>query len=81
MPRYAITIRNLNQHSIAGNIDVFGNTEETAYLPGHIPIPSMTKQSWKMFARWLSELDTENILTISQLINLYEQTNPPIDWG
>ena len=45
-----------------------------------IGVDPMTTQSWARFSKWLSDIETHDMWTMKQLVDLYEQTNPKIEW-
>lgn len=60
-----------------GRIDVYGTDEP---YPEEIGVPIMTEEDWGKFGSWLGEFKSESILTLEQLVNLYEKNNPKITW-
>lgn len=45
-----------------------------------IGVDPMTTQSWARFSKWLNDIETHDMWTMKQLVDLYEQTNPKIEW-
>jgi len=43
-------------------------------------VPPMLSLDWCRFGRWLDTLETDDVWTLDQLVELYERANPPITW-
>ena len=61
-----------------GRIDVTG-------VPGEpygteIGVPPMLAGDWDSFGLWLETVTTPTVLTLAELVELYEQTHEPITW-
>lgn len=41
----------------------------------------MHKDDWRRFSSWLLNIETEVIMTFDQLILMYENSNPKIQWN
>ena len=61
----------------AGRIDV--NDGTSPYGP-EIALPMMHEHSWVEFSHWLDTMETDDIWTLDQLVELYELKNPKIRW-
>jgi hypothetical protein len=40
----------------------------------------MTTQSWARFSDWLDTVETDDLWTMDQLVEMYERNNPKIEW-
>lgn len=65
------------QHWSAGRIDIRGTGDP---FGDEISLPTMLSEDWGRFSQWLRTVETDNIWTLKQLIELYEKTNPKITW-
>lgn len=43
-------------------------------------IGPMKNESWTQFGNWLDTVKTDNLLTLDQLVEMYERDNPKIEW-
>lgn len=62
----------------AGRIDVSGIKDDM--WGTSIGLPTMHKDSWNSFSKWLSTFQTTTVWTLDQLVAEYELTNEPIQW-
>ena len=43
-------------------------------------VPPMRSEDWHRLSEWLDTFSSEKILTLAEIVEQYEQTNPPIRW-
>lgn len=72
-----IEIDLIKQRWAAGRIDILGTEEE---YPEEISVPLMLGSDWIEFNKWLTDFGSEEVLTLDQLVENYELTNPKITW-
>jgi hypothetical protein len=60
-----------------GRIDIYGTGDP---YNQEIGLPIMRDDHYRRFSEWLSGIITENVLSLSELVNMYEQNNPKIVW-
>ena len=63
-------------HWAAGRIDVYGKGE----YPDEIGLPLMHKDDWHSFSECIDTVKSENMLSLEQLVEMYEQKHSPIRW-
>lgn len=61
----------------AGRIDVRDGSE----YGDEIGIPPMKSEDWHRFSKWLETVETDDVWTLDQLVELYERANPKITWS
>lgn len=66
----------IQQYS-CGRIDVMGTGDPYGE---EIGVPPMTSEDWYRFDLWLDTLETDDVWTLEQLVELYERSNPKITW-
>lgn len=66
----------IEQYS-AGRIDVSDGTE----YGDEINLPAMRSEDWHRFSNWLDTVETDDVWTLDQLVELYERANPKIVWS
>ena len=71
-------IKQYGQGWAAGRIDCRGKGLDP--YGEELSVPPMKQEDWYRMADWLWEFTTEKLLTLEQLVEIYEQTNPPITW-
>lgn len=64
------------EHWAGGRIDVHGGDE-----PDEIGLPIMHGADYARFSAWLSELKTETLWTLEEIVEEYEKENPTIRWA
>ena len=45
-----------------------------------IGVPPMKSEDWHRFGNWLNTVETDDMWTMNQLVEMYERTNPKIEW-
>jgi hypothetical protein len=45
-----------------------------------IGVDPMKDSSWARFGHWLDTVETDDLWTMDQLVELYERANPKIEW-
>lgn len=61
-----------------GRIDVYGT--DCPYGE-EIGLPIMDGESWSMLTEWLSYLETEEVLTLDEIVTMFEhETSHKINW-
>jgi len=71
------TIETITHNYSCGRIDVMGTDSPYG---DEIGVPPMLSLDWARFTRWLDTLETDDMWTLDQLVELYERTNPKITW-
>lgn len=66
------------QRYSCGRIDVRGGN--TGTYGDEIAVPPMVDDDWHLFGEWLTTYETDDILTLEQLVYVYELKNPKIRW-
>lgn len=61
-----------------GRIDVYGTDD---MFGTEIGLPVMRSDCWNQFTDWLDTVETDDVWTLDQLIELYQRDNPPIVWA
>lgn len=46
-----------------------------------LSVPPMRAEDWNAFSDWLDNIETDDVWTLEQLVELFEKTNPKIRWG
>lgn len=72
-------IDEITEHYSTGRIDFFNPNNDSSY-PDEIPIPPMRSEDWDRFSKWLEIYETDDVLTLEQLVYVYELKNPKIRW-
>ena len=70
------TVEITEQYS-AGRIDVRDGSE----YGDEIHLPPMRNEDWHRFSEWLETVETDDVWTLDQLVELYERANPKITWS
>jgi spore coat polysaccharide biosynthesis protein SpsF (cytidylyltransferase family) len=64
-----------------GRIDVYGlNSEEFYKGKTELSLPIMREEDYYVFSDWLESFHSEELMSLKQIINLYEKDNPKIRW-
>jgi len=74
---YELEVDQITQRWAGGRIDIHGTYD---YYPKEIGVPIMREEDWQQFGKWLLELKTPTVLTLKELVDRYEKTNPKIRW-
>ncbi len=80
MAKYTIQLENLDSGYADGHLDIHDISLPDGFLDAGIILPSMSTRSWNSFARWIDPFESPNILNLEQLVQLYQMSNPPIEW-
>jgi hypothetical protein len=72
--------REITEHYSGGRIDVRGGNIESIY-GDEIGVPPMRSEDWATFGDWLNTFESDTMLTLKQLVLLYERFNPKIRWA
>jgi hypothetical protein len=62
----------------AGRIDCRG--EDLGPFGDEISLPPMRVEDWNRFGDWLETFETDFMWSLEELVWLYEQKNPKIEW-
>lgn len=63
----------------AGRLDFYNPSGDSMY-PDEIGVPPMRQEDWHRFSVWLYEFTSERVLTLAEIVEEYEKTNPKIRW-
>ena len=74
-----IEYEEITEHYAGGRID-FWNPYNNSFYSNEMGVPLMRAEDWNSFSQWLDKFETYEVLTLEQLTNEYEKTNPPIRW-
>ena len=69
----------ITEHYAGGRLD-FWNPYSDSMYPDEMGVPLMRAEDWRSFGDWLNTYETDDVLTLEQLVYVYEQKNPPIRW-
>jgi hypothetical protein len=69
----------ITEHYAGGRID-FWNPNIDSMYPDEMGVPLMRAEDWRSFSDWLDIYETDDVLTLEQLVYVYELKNPPIRW-
>lgn len=72
-------IDEITEHYSAGRIDFFNPHIDSTY-PDEMSVPPMRSEDWDRFSEWLIKYETDDVLTLEQLVYVYELKNPKIRW-
>ena len=61
-----------------GRIDCRG--DDLGQFGDEIGLDPMKDESWAQFGKWLKTVETDDMWTMDQLVEMYERTNPKIEW-
>jgi hypothetical protein len=61
-----------------GRIDCRG--EDLGQFGDEIGVDPMKDESWARFGNWLNAVETDDMWTMDQLVEMYERDNPKIEW-
>ena len=73
------TSETITQHYSCGRIDVRGIPNEP--YGDEISVPPMLSSDWSLFSNWLNDIKTMSVWTLDNLVDAYQQHNPPITWA
>jgi len=63
----------------AGRLDFHNPFSDSAY-PDEMSVPAMRKEDWHSLSEWLDTFSSETVLTLAEIVEEYEKTNPKIRW-
>ena len=64
-----------------GRIDIYGLSEEEHWGgKSEYGLDVMKTEDWNRFSDFLDDLETEELVSLEYLFELYERDNPPIRW-
>ena len=66
------------QEYSCGRIDCRG--DGLGPVGDEIGVDPMKAESWARFSNWLDTVETDDLWTMDQLVEIYERTNPKIEW-
>lgn len=68
------------QYYSCGRLD-FWNPHNDSMFSDELGVPPMRNEDWSSFGDWLDTFEADDVLNLNQLVELYEQTNPKIQWA
>ena len=71
-------IRENGQGWATGRIDCRG--EGLDPYGEEISVPPMKQEDWYRLSEWMWEFSSKELLTLEQIVQIYQQTNPTITW-
>lgn len=74
-----IETKDITQRWSGGRIDVHG--EGLGPYGDEIGLPVMRNDCYRQFSGWLSTFQTDDVWTLTQLVEFYEKSNPKIIWA
>ena len=69
----------ITQQWAGGRIDIRG--EGLGIYGEEMSLPIMRGDCYKQFSEWLNSVETDDVWTLAQLVELYESANPKIIWA
>ena len=72
-------VEEITQQWGGGRIDIRG--EGLGIYGEEMSLPIMRGDCYKQFSEWLDTVETDNVWTLAQLVELYERANPKIIWA
>ncbi len=61
-----------------GRIDCRG--DDLGQFGDELGVDPMKSEDWHRFGVWLNTVETDYMWTLDQLVEMYERTNPKIEW-
>jgi hypothetical protein len=74
-----VELEEITEHYAGGRID-FHNPYTDSFYSDEMGVPLMRAEDWSRFGDWLDDFKCYDVLTLEDLVNEYEKTNPPIRW-
>lgn len=71
-------IRENGQGWATGRIDCRGDGLDP--YGEEISVPPMKQEDWYRLSEWMWEFSSKELLTLEQIVQIYQQTNPTITW-
>ena len=68
----------ITQEYSCGRIDCSG--DGLGPWGAELGVDPMKAQDWARFGSWLDTVETDDLWTMENLVELYERTNPKIEW-
>ena len=62
-----------------GRLD-FWNPYSDSMFSDEIGVPPMRSEDWESLSRWLDTFETDQVLTLKEIVVEYEKTHPEIRW-
>jgi hypothetical protein len=75
-----VEIEEITEPYSCGRLD-FWNPYNDSMFSDELSVPPMRNEDWSSFGDWLDTFETDDVLNLDQLVELYEQTNPKIRWA
>lgn len=72
-----LTYDEITENYSGGRIDIYGTGDPHG---NEIGLPIMKDDDYRRFSEWLRSIKTEKILSLNELVSMYEQNNPKIRW-
>ena len=72
------TSESITTHYSCGRIDVHNVPGEP--YGDEINVPPMLSTDWALFSNWLDTVETASVWSLKNLVEAYQQHNPPITW-
>lgn len=69
----------ITQQWAGGRIDIRG--EGLGIYGEEMSLPIMRADCYSRFSEWLHTVETDDVWTLAQLVELYERANPKIIWA
>ena len=74
-PGDTIEVEEPTERYSCGRIDIRGREYDS-----EMGVPPMRAEHWNRFGDWLMTFETDGVWTLKQLVEVYERTNPKIEW-
>lgn len=68
----------ITQEYCGGRIDCRG--DDLGPYGDEIGLDVMKAEDWYRFSKWLDTVETDAMWTMEELVEMYEKTNPKIEW-
>ena len=72
-------VEEVTQQWAGGRIDIRG--EGLGIYGEEMSLPIMHRDCYNHFSEWLDTVETEDVWTLAQLVEMYEKDNPKIIWA
>ena len=72
-----LTYDEITENWGGGRIDVYGTGDP---YNQEIGLPIMRDNDYRRFSTWLCGIKTEKVLSLNELVSMYEENNPKIVW-
>lgn len=63
----------------SGRLD-FWNPEKDSMYSDEMYVPPMRREDWNTFSEWLETYRSNGVVSLKEITDEYEKTNPPIRW-